>query len=310
MLDLYKLQIFNAVVQEGSFTAAAERLYITQSAVSQHIKDLESGLGRTLFQRGRRGVKLTPHGEVLHRYAREIFALVARAEVALTDVSQLEGGRVSLGATPGVAVYLAPAWVQRFRARYPHLTVGLQTGVTSQVVDEVVAHRLDLGIIEGELEAMAQQRIQWLPLAEVEQKVIVGMAHPWAGIAEVPIDALHRQAFIMRPPNSQTRIWLDSALRVYGVEPLVGAEFDNLESIKRAIANGQCITILPEYIVSGELEQGMLRAVPLAGAPLKRTLKLIWARDSYFSPVTRAFLGELVGEYPALLTLPDSGTER
>jgi DNA-binding transcriptional LysR family regulator len=307
MLDLYKLQIFNTVVQEGSFTAAADRLFITQSAVSQHIKDLEAGLGRTLFQRGRRGVKLTAHGEVLHHYAREIFALVARAEVALTDVSHLDGGRISLGATPGVAVYLAPGWVQRFRARYPRLTVALQTGVTSEIVDEVAAHHLEVGIIEGELEAMALRRIAWLALAEIEQKVIVGREHPWSQAAELPIDALHRQAFIMRPPNSQTRVWLDSALRVYGVEPLVGAEFDNLESIKRAVANGQCITILPEYIVSAEVALGALRAVPLAGAPLKRTLKLIWARDSYFSPVTRAFLDDLAADYPALGSLPENG---
>ena len=115
MIDLNKLHVFNVVAQAGSFSAAADRLYITQSAVSQHIKELETGLGRQLFQRGRRGVRLTPHGEILQRYARDIFALVARAEAALTDVAHLSEGRVSIGATPGVAVYLAPEWIQRFR---------------------------------------------------------------------------------------------------------------------------------------------------------------------------------------------------
>ncbi|MBL8120019.1 MAG: LysR family transcriptional regulator, partial [Anaerolineae bacterium] len=134
MLDLYKLHIFSVVAETGSFSAAAERLYMTQPAVSQHIKELEGGLGRTLFQRGWRGVKLTAHGEILQRYTGEIFALVAEAERALTDVEQLSSGRVRVGATPGVGVYLAPEWVQQFRSRYPQLTVALQTGVTASIV--------------------------------------------------------------------------------------------------------------------------------------------------------------------------------
>jgi DNA-binding transcriptional LysR family regulator len=117
MLDLYKLQIFSVVVQEGSFSAAAERLYMTQSAVSQHIKELEASLGRQLFQRGWRGVRLTSHGEILNRYTGEIFALVTKAESALTDIEHLTSGRVSIGATPGIGIYLAPDWVQYFRAR-------------------------------------------------------------------------------------------------------------------------------------------------------------------------------------------------
>src|SRR5690606_28687466 len=122
MLDLYKLQIFSMVVREGSFSAAAERLYMTQSAVSQHIKDLETSLGRRLFQRGWRGVKLTSHGEILNRYTAEIFDLVTRAERALIDIDHLTTGRVNLGATPGIGIYLAPDWVQDFRSRYPQLS--------------------------------------------------------------------------------------------------------------------------------------------------------------------------------------------
>ena len=126
VLDLYKLQIFSVVVQEGSFSGAAERLYMTQSAVSQHIKDLETNLGVSLFQRGWRGVTLTPHGEILNRYASQILALVISAENALMNIDTLEGGRVSVGTTPGVGVYLAPLWVQQFREQYPQLTVALQ----------------------------------------------------------------------------------------------------------------------------------------------------------------------------------------
>ncbi|MBL8157186.1 MAG: LysR family transcriptional regulator, partial [Anaerolineae bacterium] len=263
MFDLHKLQIFLHVAQEGSFSAAAERLFITQSAVSQHIKELEASLGRTLFERGRRGVRLTPAGETLYRYAREIFALVARAETALTDVEQLPAGKVSLGATPGIANYLAPEWVQNFRRRYPKLTAAIQTGVTSEIIQAVLARRLDLGLLEGELDGYTDERLGWVGLAEIEQRVIVGSRHPWWNAEAVTLDALGGQTFVMRPLNSQSRIWVDQVLRQRGIEPAVGAEFDSPEAIKRAVMRGTCLTILPEYVTQQEVEAGLLRALPV-----------------------------------------------
>ena len=293
MLDLYKLQIFTVVADEGSFSAAAERLYMTQSAVSQHMKDLEAALGRSLFQRGRRGVRLTPAGETLRRYAADIFALVAEAEEALTDVAHLRAGKVSIGATPGVSVYLAPEWIRRFHARYPHLTVALQTGVTAQIVPDVLAGRLDIGLIEGELEGYQHPRLAWRELEEVEQLAVVGAGHPWAGRTSVTLEELHGQAMIMRPPGSQTRAWLDGALRPRGVAPRVVGEYDNLEAMKRSAGQGTCVAILPGYAVAAEVALGTLVTVPIEGAPLRRTLKLVWDGGRHLGPVAMAFVGVL-----------------
>lgn len=303
MLDLYKLQIFSIVVQEGSFSAAAERLYMTQSAVSQHIKELESSLGRQLFQRGWRGVRLTPHGEILHRYTAEIFALVARAESALTDVEHLNSGRVSIGVTPGIGVYLAPDWVQRFRARYPRLTVALQTGITSQIMNDVLGQRLDMGFIEGELDDHLPARLSTLVLEEIEQQVVVGFKHPFWERERLRIEDLSQQSLIVREANSQSRIWLEATLRQHGIEPVIGAEFDNLESIKRAVSLGMCLAIMPPYVVQTEVEQRLLHMLPVEEKPFTRSLKLIWDANSYFSPVTLAFLDELSQRYPALSAL-------
>ena len=255
-------------------------------------------------------MRLTPHGEILQRYARDIFALVARAEAALTDVAHLSQGRVSIGATPGVAVYLAPEWIQRFRDHYPQLTVALQTGVTAQIVPAVLAGRLDVGLIEGELEAFAgQARLAWRPLAEIEQWVIVGAGHPWAGRAGVRLEELDSQPMIMRQPGSQTRVWLDGALRARGVAPAVATEYDNLESMKRSAAQGTCLTVLPEYVVRAEVAAGALVALAVEGRPLTRTLKLVWAADAYLSPVARAFLAKLSVEHPALRPMVDTSSE-
>lgn len=300
MLDLYKLEIFVRVVEEGSFSAAAERLLMTQSGVSQHIQDLERSLGSALFTRSSRGVRLTAAGKTLHDYTLRILALVAEAEAAVTDVTHLAAGRVAVGATPGVSIYVLAEWVQSFAALYPNLTVQMQTEITPRIVDGLLAARLDIGFVEGELAPHLAARVEVRVLEELEQFVVVGRKHPFWERDQVELSELNDQYMIMRQPESQTRIWLDAQLATQGVRPRVGAEFDALESIKRAVMAAPALTILPAYAVQDEVAYGQLRALPLVGRPLQRSLKLIWCKRRHFSPVTRSFLRHLVARFPAL----------
>jgi DNA-binding transcriptional LysR family regulator len=143
-------------------------------------------------------------------------------------------------------------------------------------------------------------RLNVVALEEIEQMVIVGFKHPWWDKETVRIEDLHGQSFVVRPPESQSRIWLDLALTQYGIEPMIGAEFDNLESIKRAVIAGRCLTVLPKYAVQNEAEQGLIHLLPIIGQPLKRVLKLISARGVPFSALERAFLKVLSQDYGAL----------
>lgn len=300
MLDLYKLEILVRVVEEGSFSAAAERLLMTQSGVSQHIQDLERSVGTPLFTRSSRGVRLTPAGETLYDYTLRLMALVAEAETAVTDVANLAAGTVTLGATPGVSVYVLSEWVQSFAAVYPNLTVQIQTEITPRIVDGLIASRLDVGFVEGELAAALEARMEVRVLEPLDQYVVVGRKHPFWGREQVAIGELDGQRFIMRQRESQTRIWLDAQLAAQGVHPLVGAEFDHVESIKRAVMAAPALTILPIYAVQDEVDYGQLRALPLAGHALQRSLKLIWCKRRHFSPVTRTFLRHVAARFPVL----------
>jgi len=123
-----------------------------------------------------------------------------------------------------------------------------------------------------------------------EQGVVIGPQHPWWGRAAVAFAELGGQTWVMRQRSSQTRIWLDGLLHEHQLAPRIGAEFDNLESIKRGVANSTHITVLPAYAVAHEVEIGRLRWLPVAGETLQRTLKLVWNRQVYFSPIVRAFL--------------------
>jgi DNA-binding transcriptional LysR family regulator len=193
--------------------------------------------------------------------------------------------------------------MQEFRARYRNLKAALQTGVTSEVVDAVLNHRLDIGLIEGELDEGEPPRLGQLVLEDIRLYVIVGPGHAWWNRTSVPIDLLGGQPFVARQPRSKTRTWIDQILQAHHVRPDIVAELDNPESIKRLVMTGMGIAILPDYAIGAEREAGSLHALTVDGVPLCRTLKLVWDQDIPFPPVTRAFLAHLAQRYPQLLTM-------
>jgi DNA-binding transcriptional LysR family regulator len=268
--------------------------------VSQHIQDLEAGLGATLFERGRRGVTLTKAGDALHDYALRIFVLLAEAENAVTDVRKLASGQLTIGATPGVGGYLLPDAILGFRQQFPKLSVALQTGITPQIVNDLRLGRLALGFIEGELAPDDEAHLSVQPLEDVEQFVIVGPRHPWWTRPSLAIGELQGQSFIMRQAGSRSRIWLEQKLREHQIDPITRGEFDNMESMKRMVTLGTCVTILPRYVVQEEVQNEQVHALPLVDKPLQRTLKLIRRRDQFITPIARAFLHHLSARLPAL----------
>lgn len=298
MIGLHKLEIFNIVVQTGSFSKAAERLYLTQSAVSQHIQDLENQLGAQLFHRGRRGVSLTVAGDVLLDYANTILKLLREAESAVTNVELLAGGQLRIGATPGVDVYIMPDWVGAFQRRFPLLKVSLETNITSLIIGDVTRHVIDLGFVEGELGA--EEGVGQLELQEVGQVVIVGSKHPWFNLNTITLEMLSGQPFIARIRQSHTRTWIEHLLQPDKVNINIIAEFANPEAIKRAVMAGMGVSILPEYTVRPELTLGMLHALTIQGLRMERTVKLIWRRGEPFNPISRAFLNHLAGQFPQI----------
>lgn len=303
MLSLYKLEIFAAVVQSGSFSAAAQRLYMTQPAVSQHIQDLEVSLGTSLFIRGRRGVTMTSQGEKLHDYTQRILQLVAEAESQVTNVENLESGQITIGATPGVSVYLLPTWIHDFRTKYPKLNVSLQTGVTTKNVISVMEHKLDIAIVEGELDKIQRKGLGNLTIRPVKMLVVVSADHEWAQRETLSIDMLNDQPFITRQHNSRTRIWIDALLKEHGVTVNIVGEFDNQEAIKQAVMSNMGVTIMPDYSIEREWDAKLLHSLTVDGVELQRHIKILWDANAPFTPIARALLVHLKEKFPSIQDL-------
>ncbi len=302
MLSLHKLEIFAIVVQEGSFSAAAAHLYMSQPAVSKHIQDLERALGTRLFERGgAKGTYPTDAGHKLYEYTTQILSLLAEAECALTNVENLLEGQINVGATAGAAVYMLPQWINRFRSSYPRLSISLQTDTTGVIAEAVASRRLDLGLVEGELDVVVTSAcLEHLVLQDIDMYLVVGKGHPWCERESVSISELHGQPFITRQRDSQTRIWLDELFKLHGVQPDVVAEFDSPDAIKNAALSGMGLTLLPNFAVERESESKLLRQVRIADATLKRQLKLIWNGCLPMGPIGRAFVAQLRDSYPHL----------
>ncbi|MEZ4711365.1 MAG: LysR family transcriptional regulator [Caldilineaceae bacterium] len=300
MHDLYKLQIFEQVVRDGSFSRAAQSLLMTQSAISQHMRDVEHSFGATLFERTSRGVRLTAAGEVLHSYTLQILQLLKEAEQAIDNLAESAQGQIVLGVTPGVGGYLLPDWILPFQQKYDHITLTMQTAISSQIVENLHKDLLDLGVIEGELEVPTASWLGVVELGEIEQVVVIGPHHRWWNRELIQIAELDGQTMIMRQPGSQTRAWLDAKLKEHGVQPQIGAVFDNVESIKRVVARGENIAILPPYAVQEEVSAGMLQTLTVEERHLCRTLKLVWRQSRPFSRAAVALIRYLSSLWPAV----------
>lgn len=306
MLSLYKLEVFNTVAMEGSFSKAAKRLLLSQPAISMHIRDLEASLQAPLFVRSNRGVTLTPAGETLLDYTRCILRMLAEAESAIVSMNKLANSQLAIGATPGAGLHLLPEWIQGFQRRYPGVKVALRTETTQGILSEIQSGRLDIGFIEGEV--APEPPINLHPFKDIDMFVMVGPQHPWWDRKTVTIADLDGEPFITRPPGSRTRAWLDQFFERHDIAPSVIAEFDRPEAIAGAVASGMAITILPDW-GNGKEADAKLRPLTIEGIQLRRTLKLAWSDANPFKTVVKLFLSHLVDRFPKLARFAVSSTE-
>ncbi|MDX2163753.1 MAG: LysR family transcriptional regulator [bacterium] len=303
MITLHKLKVFMVVCDTGSFNRAAQALYLTQSAVSQHIQTLEDALDTPLFERSARGAAPTPAGKVLYEYAVQVFALLGQAERAIMQLDPLRAAPLTLSATPGVSVYLLTGWLKRFQALHPQVNVSVQTLLTHDLVREMLDHRADLGFLEGELDELDQDSLGRMRVRDVEYGIVVNPAHPWAGRGAIQAADVAGEPFLNRQPGSRARRWMEGLFMAHGVRLRTTAELDSPGTIKYALLNNMGVAVLPRYTIEREIERGDLVLLPLHDLELKRPLLLVWDKRRTFSALQRAFITLLAEDAPQLQLL-------
>ena len=289
-MNLNHLAIFHAVAQAGGMTLGAERLDISQPAVSKQVRQLERVLGVHLFDRIGRRVHLSQAGEILNDYARRLFALAREAETAMADVRAAGRGRLLIGASTTIGAYLLPGVLAEFWRRHPGIELLVQIENTEQVHRRLAGLELDLGLTEGLVE---EEELEAEVFHEDELVIIAAPGHRLAGQRRVPLSAVREEPFIMREPGSGTRAVEERALARLKLSVRVVMALGSTEAIKRVVAEGVGLAIVPRLAVHAECAPGTLAVLPVAGLRIKRPLHLVRRKGRRDGPALQAFCAVL-----------------
>ena len=285
-MDIHQLETFLAVVEEGSFSGAAKALGRTQPAVSQVIGRLEDELGQRLFERPARRGGMTDAGKALVEYAQRLITVREQARVALEDVRALRAGRLAIAANELTCLYLLPV-LDQFRRLYPGVSVTVQRSLASRVPASVLDYAVDLGVTTYR---PAEPGLRAIVVYRDELVFVVPPSHPLARRAEVSITMLGSESFVAHHVASPFRDRVVEAFRTHRVTLQMPVEMPTIDAIKRFVALGHGVALLPGISVEDELRRGELVRVPVPELAMERPLRLVLRREGELSHAVRAFL--------------------
>lgn len=285
-MNLHHLRIFCAVAQRRSITAAAEDLLLSQPAVSLQVKALERELGLPLFERGGSGLRLTQAGEVLYRSAVSILHAKEAVERAIGELRDGTKGKLILGGGTTGGMYVLPRIAQAFRRSWPEAEIVLHIGTTDQLLDRLVENALDMAVVGGPLE---DRRVVVEPFGTDELVLISAPSYPLASLAKVTLHDLGGIPFVVPEAGSRTRQLVERSLRDAGVPLRIVMQLPGTEGVKKAVEAGLGVGMVSRYAVEAECRADVLRAIPVEGWRLTRSVCLVYRSHRYFSPVAEHF---------------------
>jgi DNA-binding transcriptional LysR family regulator len=298
-MDLRRLEVFVKVAELGSFSRAAETLFLTQPTVSEHIRALEDELGVQLLDRLGRGAVPTRAGILLLGYAQRMLALSREAAQAIAQFQGRVSGELMIGGSTIPGEYVLPALIGAFRAKYPDVSVSLRIGSSGEVQAWVDEGRVEIGVVGARPAARALESRQ---LMADELVVVVAAAHPWASRPTVSLDDLKTEPMIVRERGSGSREAFERALEGVGLElarfRIVG-EIASTQAIKQAVRAGVGVSIVSRRAVEDECRAGLLACLKLRDMSIARAFHLVTHRDRSRSPLAQAFLAFVESESTA-----------
>jgi LysR family transcriptional regulator, transcriptional activator of the cysJI operon len=286
-------KVFCDLAETGSFSKAASLNAITQSAVSQQIRALENRYEVRLVERGRRNFCLTPEGSAFLLASREILEIYNHLGDRLHELRNVVAGELRIASIYSVGLHELPPRLKVFRSRHPEVEVSVEYRRSAQVYAQVLNGEADLGLV-----AYPSKRagLQIDVFDEDEMVVICHPNHPLAKHERIDVKQIDGEKFIAFEPDLPTRKVIDRHLRENGVGIIHTMEFDNIETVKRAVEIESGVSIVPQNTVRQEVKSGALVAVHLDGVQLCRPLGVITKRNRPRSPAQKEFLCALRGE--------------
>ncbi len=285
---LHQLKVFEAAARHGSFTRAAEELFLTQPTVSMQIKQLTKSVGLPLFEQVGKRLFLTEAGRELFVTCRQIFENIAQFQMKVADLKGLKQGQLRL-AVITTAKYIIPRLLGQFCQLYPGIEISLQVTNHEGILERMNSNLDDLYIMSQVPDHMD---INFEPFLENPLVVIAPTGHPLAKEKDIPIACLANQPFIMREPGSGTRRAVQSLLEEYGVQVKVKLELGSNEAIKQAIAGGLGISVLSRHTLLTDV--GEFSILNVQHFPIKCTWYIVYPSGKQLSIVAHTYYNYLL----------------
>jgi len=289
-MQIDSLKVFCDLVESESFTKAAQINGVTQSAVSQTISSLERAFKSLLIERSKRNFRLTAEGDVLYDYSKQMLqtydALLSRLQEIKEDVS----GNIRVATIYSIGLHVLPQYVKKFLKSYPTVNVHVEYRRPNQVYEDVLGNIVDLGFVAY------PSRDPKLEVVVIRKDPLVVVSHPQHPLAKhktVKLKALIGQKFVAFERDIPTRKALDKMLKEHNVTVDVRMEFDNIETVKRAVEIDSGISIVPMETVHQEVANRTLVAIRIEDEECYRTLGIIHKKNKVLSPAIKEFIALL-----------------
>ncbi|HST52950.1 MAG TPA: LysR substrate-binding domain-containing protein [Pyrinomonadaceae bacterium] len=286
-MEITQLEFFLRVVEERSFSRAAERVFRTQPAVSLAIRRLEEEVGAPLFDRSEKTPTLTDVGEVVYEYAQRIVALRAQARGAVAELRALARGRVRVGANESTSLYLLPDVILRFRERHPQVRVEIFRHTSARLPREVLDRNVDLALMAYEPPG---DDLEAFPVLEDELVLVTHPDHALARRDSVSVEDLGAESFLAHNVRAASREKVVETFAEHNTPLNISLELATIETIKRFVQKQIGIAFVPRMCVAEELERGTLAAVPVRDLTYRRTLWAARRRNATLPHAANAFL--------------------
>lgn len=292
---LRQFQVFEAIVRLGSFTRAAQELFLTQPTVSMQIRKLTEAIGLPLFEHVGRNVEPTEAGLELYDACRKMFETMANLEMKVSDLKGMKSGRLRMGVIT-TAKYLAPEILGKFSQLYPGIDLALKVTNREHIIERMHANEDDLYIMgqapEDELEVEAY------PFAPNPLVIMAPSGHPLVGMKNIPLSRIAQEPFIIREPGSGIRDATFRTFNKYGLQPKVRMELGSNEAIKHAIVGGLGLSVLSLHTLTLEGADGPVAILDVEGFPILRHWYIVYPKGKELSLVAKTFLDFAVENEP------------
>ena len=295
-MQIESLKVFCDLAETESFTKAAQINEITQSAVSQQVSALERTFKALLIERSKKKFRLTREGEILYEYAKQIINQYDSLYNKLQEVRDVVCGTIRVSTIYSIGLHDLPPYLKKFLKSYQTVNVHVEYRRSNQVYEDILGNADDLGLVAYPVK---DPKLEVVPLRKDKLVLICHPKHPLAKNDNVSLKDLAGQRFVAFEPDIPTRKAIDKAFKDAGVEVQTAMEFDNIETVKRAVEIDAGISIVPASTVAQEIAKHTLEAVELDNGSLSRPLAVIYKKNKVLSPAMKQFIATLKGEAAA-----------